>query len=199
PRRWWHRRRARRRSRLGRRRARPRQLCAPPAARRCRQPRRLSPPTLASPAARSFCSHACGRSRGRVISRPFRRSVAQSGSAPRPDRGGAGLKPCHSDQHLAKNQILFATGAATGWLDKVGTRLFPMSRGFSRRWGARAAPPRSAEPWHTSTNQELPILTEEFSFGRAVRPAYTIKTPSLAKRFQPQKATHGIPTAGIIA
>src|SRR5262249_35259464 len=62
-----------------------------------------------------------------------------------------------------------------------------------------AAPPRSAEPWHTSTNQELPILTEEFSFGRAVRPAYTIKTPSLAKRFQPQKATHGIPTAGIIA
>ena len=36
------------------------------------------------------------------------------------------------------------------------------------------------------------MLTEEFSFGRTVRPAYTIKTPSLAKRFQLSNGiTHG--------
>src|SRR5262249_31262655 len=39
-------------------------------------------------------------------------------------------------------------------------------------------------PWHTSTNEEFPILTQEFSFGRA----YTIETPSLAKRFQLSKS-----------
>src|SRR5262249_14411418 len=44
----------------------------------------------------------------------------------------------------------------------------------SRRYGAgRATSPRSAEPWHTSTNEELLILTQEFSFGRVARRCLT--------------------------
>src|SRR5262249_33890143 len=66
-------------------------------------------------------------------------------------------------------------------------------RRFSGRGGARPAPSRSAEAWHTSTNEELPILTKEVSFGRALPPAYTIKTPSLAKRFQLSKKAPNYP------
>ena len=48
-----------------------------------------------------------------VISRPpGRRSVAQSGSAPRSGRGGRRFKSCHSDQHLAPIHIRSANGYA---------------------------------------------------------------------------------------
>src|SRR5262249_62090203 len=47
----------------------------------------------------------------------------------------------------------------------------------------RAPPPRSAEPWHISTNEEPLILTQELSFGRPPDDVRCIKTPSLARRF----------------
>src|SRR4029450_8152350 len=52
------------------------------------------------------------------------------------------------------------------------------------RCGApRAPPPQPPEPRHNSTNAELLILTQESSFGRR-HDGYSIKTPSLAMRFQ---------------
>src|SRR5262249_33461251 len=67
-------------------------------------------------------------------------------------------------------------------------------RRFSRRCWARAAPSRSAEPWHTSTDEELSIPTEEFSFAPSDRPIPS-KLRLLLSGSNSQKAANGIPTA----
>src|SRR6516164_419321 len=46
-------------------------------------------------------------------------------AAPRSGRGGRRFKSCHSDQHLAENQTVFANGSAKSSRDGEGTPLQP--------------------------------------------------------------------------
>jgi hypothetical protein len=59
-------------------------------------------------------------------------------------------------------------GMPVGAFVSEGSPIKPRSSTWAsqRRGTGRAAPPRLAEPRHTSANEELLIMIQEFSFGR---------------------------------